>query len=87
MKPSYTTNRYFTSRAGTRSVYNCHVTIEIKPPVVLIASLILIFTALVGILLWVIPGDRRPFDYLVAGTFATAITLLVLFVFTLKRRW
>lgn len=63
------------------------MTVEIKPQVILIASVILIFTALIGILLWVIPGDRQPFDYMVAGTFATAITLLVLFVFTLKRRW
>jgi hypothetical protein len=63
------------------------VTLEIKPPVILIAGLILIFTALIGILLWVIPGDRKPFDYMVAGTFATAIILLVLFVFTLRRRW
>jgi len=63
------------------------VTLEIKPPVILIASLILIFTALIGILLWVIPGDRRPFDYMVAGTFATAITLFAIFLVTLKRRW
>jgi hypothetical protein len=63
------------------------VTVEIKPPVILIASLILIFIALIGILLWAIPGDRRPFDYMVAGTFATAITLLALFLFTLKRHW
>lgn len=63
------------------------MTLEIKPPVILIASLILIFTALIGILLWIIPGERQPFDYMVAGTFATAITLLVLFLFTLRRRW
>jgi hypothetical protein len=63
------------------------VTIEIKPPVIWLISLVLIFAALIGILLWVIPGDRRPFDYMVAGTFATAITLFVLFLFTLKRRW
>lgn len=63
------------------------MTIEIKPSVILMVSLILLFTALIGILLWVIPGERKPFDYMVAGTFATAITLLVLFVFTLKRRW
>jgi hypothetical protein len=63
------------------------VTVEIKPPVILIASLILIFAVLIGVLLWVIPGDRKPFDYMVAGTFATAITLLALFLFSLKRRW
>ena len=63
------------------------MTIEIKPSVILIALLVLIFSVLIGILLWMIPGDRRPFDYMVAGTFATAITLVVLFLFTLKRRW
>ena len=63
------------------------MTIEIKPPAILAASLILIFAVLIGILLWVIPGERQPFDYMVAGTFATAITLVVLFLFTLKRRW
>jgi uncharacterized membrane protein len=62
------------------------VTLEIKPPVILLVGLILLFTALIGILLWVIPGERRAFDYMVAGTFATAITLLVVFVFTLRRR-
>jgi len=62
------------------------VTIEIKPPVILIAGLVLILTALIAILVWVIPADRRPFDYMVAGTFATAITLVALFLFTLKRR-
>ena len=63
------------------------MTLEIKPPVILIAGLILIFAALIGLLLWVIPGERHAFDYMVAGTFATAITLLAVFLFTLRRRW
>lgn len=86
MRPSYTLIHQFTSRPGTDSLYNWVVTLEIKPPVILIASLILIFVALIAVLLWALPGERRPFDYMVAGTFATAITLVALFLFTLKRR-
>ena len=63
------------------------MTVEIKPPVVLIASIVLVFSAVIALMLWAIPGDRRPFEYMVAGTFATALTLLVVFLFAIRRRW
>ena len=45
-----------------------------------------LFLALVIFLVWAFPGHRRPFDYMLAGTFATAITLTAVFVLFVKRR-
>ena len=45
------------------------------------------FLALVILLVWAFPGHRRPFDYIVAGTFATAITLTAVFLVFVKRRF
>jgi hypothetical protein len=46
-----------------------------------------LFLALVILLVWAFPGHRRPFDYMVAGTFATAITLTAVFLVFVKRRF
>lgn len=62
------------------------MTLEIKPRVILTAGLILLFACVVAVLLRILPAGRRPVDYLVAGTFATALTLLAIFVLALKRR-
>jgi hypothetical protein len=45
-----------------------------------------LFLALLILLVWAFPGHRRPFDYMVAGTLATAITLTAVFVLFVKRR-
>jgi len=41
----------------------------------LIVSAVLLFGGIIALILWVVPGNRGPFDYMVAGTFATAIAL------------
>jgi hypothetical protein len=45
-----------------------------------------LFLVLVILLGWTFPGHRRPFDYMVRGTVATAITLTAVFVVFVKRR-
>jgi hypothetical protein len=45
-----------------------------------------LFLALMFFLARAFPGHHRPFDYMVAGTFATAITLTAVFVLFVKRR-
>jgi len=46
----------------------------------LAGGLILVFASVSLILLQLIPGPRRPMDYLVLGTLATIATLAALFV-------
>jgi hypothetical protein len=63
------------------------VTLGGKRPIVRMARVGVLFLALVILLVWAFPGHRRPFDYMVAGTFATAITLTAVFVVFVKRRF
>jgi len=51
---------------------------------VLAAGVIVIFAAVAAILLQVIPGPHESTDYLVIGTLATFVSLLVLFVVLIK---
>jgi ABC-type transporter Mla subunit MlaD len=44
-----------------------------KPLIIL--SVVLLFLGVIAVLLLVLPENRGPFDYMVAGTFATAIAL------------
>ena len=46
----------------------------------------LLFAVFAGILLWILPGDRRPIDYMAAGSFATALALISVFILILRRR-
>lgn len=62
------------------------VTVETKRPFLLIGAFAVLFAAFVFLLLRLLPGERRPFDYMVAGTFATALALIVVFVLILRRR-
>lgn len=43
----------------------------------LIAGMALLFVASAGLLVLILPGGRQAIDYLIAGTFATAISLAV----------
>lgn len=54
-------------------------------PTFLFGGFGVLFVAFVLVLLRVLPGERRPFDYMVAGTFATAMALVVLFVVAARR--
>jgi len=44
----------------------------------------LIFAATVAVLLFVIPGPRKPTDYMVIGAVATLASLLLLFLVLVK---
>ena len=57
-----------------------------KRPIVRMARVGVLFLVLVILLGWTFPGHRRPFDYMVGGTVATAITLTAVFVVFVKRR-
>jgi hypothetical protein len=50
----------------------------------LAAATALIFGATVAVLLFVIPGPRKPTDYLVIGAVATFACLLLLFFLLVK---
>ena len=62
------------------------VTSATKRPVVLIGAFLILFAAFAGLLLRVLPRERRPVDYMVAGTFATALALVAVLLLALHRR-
>ena len=51
---------------------------------VLVLGMMVVFAAVAAILLQVVPGPHRSTDYLVIGTLATFVSLLVLFVVLIK---
>jgi ABC-type nickel/cobalt efflux system permease component RcnA len=53
------------------------VTLELKNPAALAGLLISLFTGLVAALLWLMPKPFSRLEYMIAGTAATALTLLV----------
>jgi len=55
-------------------------------PFFLFGGFAVLFAAFVAVLLRVLPGERRPFDYMVAGTFATALALIVVFIVVARHR-
>lgn len=50
-----------------------------KRPLVLVAGILLMFAASIALLLKIIPSPHRQTDYLIIGTLATLITLVILF--------
>ncbi len=58
----------------------------IKNVAQLAGRLILLFAASAALLGMMLPGAREPIDYLIVGTFATAISLAVIFVWWVKKR-
>jgi ABC-type transporter Mla subunit MlaD len=49
-----------------------------------ILSVVLLFLGVIAVILWAIPGNRGPFDYMVAGTFATAIALTAIWALSAR---
>jgi hypothetical protein len=68
------------------SPYNGVVTLETKRPFILFGGFAILFVAFVVLLLRLLPGERSPFEYMVAGTFATALALVVMFVVAARQR-
>ena len=56
------------------------MTLEFKRPATLAGLSISVFAGLVAALLWLMPKPATRFEYMIAGTAATALTLLVLFL-------
>jgi ABC-type transporter Mla subunit MlaD len=50
----------------------------------LILSVALLFLGVIAVLLLVLPENRGPFDYMVAGTFATAIALTAIWALSAR---
>jgi ABC-type transporter Mla subunit MlaD len=50
----------------------------------IILSVLLLFLGVVVVLLLVLPENRGPFDYMVAGTFATAIALTAIWALSAR---
>lgn len=86
MKLRNTPNYQFTSPIYRRPIYNEVVTRETRRPLLLFGGFGLLFAAFVLVLLRVLPGERSPFEYMVAGTFATALALVLVFVAVIPRR-
>jgi hypothetical protein len=50
----------------------------------IILSAVLLFLGVIAVLLLVLPENRGPFDYMVAGTFATAIALTAIWALSAR---
>jgi hypothetical protein len=55
------------------------VTLEQQHQTRLAARLALLFAAAALLMVWILPGARQTFDYLSAGTFASAVTITAAF--------
>jgi hypothetical protein len=51
----------------------------------LVGRLASLFAVSAALLVFVLPGGRQDIDYLIAGTFATAISLAAAFVVLVRR--
>jgi hypothetical protein len=49
-----------------------------------ILSVVLLFLGVIAVLLLILPENRGPFDYMVAGTFATAIALTAIWALSAR---
>jgi nitrate reductase gamma subunit len=61
------------------------VSTELKRRAWLFAGVALLLIALAAFALWAISIPHRPLEYMVAGTLSTAISLLAVFLFLVKR--
>jgi hypothetical protein len=55
------------------------VTLRIKRAVYLLSGSLAILAVLAALVLRVMPGPHRPFEYMIAGTAATGVALAVVF--------
>ena len=60
--------------------------VDHRRPGLLLGGTVFLFVFLAGLMLLVLPHPHQPFTYLVAGTFATGISLFVVFVLFVARR-
>jgi hypothetical protein len=57
-----------------------------KYPVLAFAIVVALSAVLAAVSLWVFSKAQRPFDYMVAGTMFTSLSLVGVFVVLMKRR-
>jgi hypothetical protein len=55
------------------------VTLELKKHTHLAGGLAILFVATAVLMAWALPGAGQAFDYLIDGTFASAVTLTAAF--------
>jgi hypothetical protein len=49
-----------------------------------VVSVVLLFLGVIAVILLLLPENRGPFDYMVAGTFATAIALTAIWALSAR---
>ena len=59
----------------------------IESPVLFYICLAFISAGIGAMVLWILSRLERPIEYLVAGTFATVLALIGVWVVLVKRRW
>ena len=62
------------------------MTFDFKRPPVVTAGMLLLLAVLAEVLFWAVEAPRRRFEYMVAGTFAAAILLTLVYLVLVKRR-
>ena len=80
MEPDCTLIYEFISRTGPNPTKIECVALELKHPASVAVMLISLFAGLVAALLWLLPKPFTRFEYMIAGTAATALTLLMVFL-------
>ena len=86
MKPERNPINHFTSRPGTARDYNRNMQFKRVKPAIFPCGAVLFYLAMAKMFLLALPGPREPLHYMVAGAFATAVSLLVAFaLYTLGR--
>ena len=80
MEPESTPDYQFNSRSYGNPIYNRVVSLLFKRTVLLGTGLILLFGLTITGCLLLIPQPHHPLQYMVAGSVATAVALIVGFV-------
>jgi hypothetical protein len=62
------------------------VTFDFKRPPILTAGMVILLAVLAKVLFWAVEAPRRRFEYMVAGTFAAAILLTLVYLVLARRR-
>jgi len=60
--------------------------VEPRRPRARVGVVLLLFPAMAALSLRAIPGAHEPLEYLIAGTFATAVSLVVIFTIFVQGR-
>jgi hypothetical protein len=62
------------------------VPFDFKRPPIFTAGILILLAVLAEVLFWAVEAPRRRFEYMVAGAFAAAILLTLVYLVLVKRR-